>query len=251
MKKLIIIGTSTTAATIKKFVQHYQLFEIVGFAVNREYLTNDEYCEKPVYAIENLERIIDKDKDLLFVAIQWNRLNADRKQVYMNLKSQGWHFANIISPNAIVNGKITGDNCWIADNVVIDFGATIGSNVFIKIGAFIADNANISNHCFIGAKSTIAGGCNIGEQSFVGLNATIFDCTTVGRKCLIGACTVVKRNLPDFSRCKTISDSYEIKQYDEYEIENKLMFKKNVRDLASVNRGGGGITPFNVHWRAA
>lgn len=229
MKKLVIIGNSTAAATIMKFVQHYQLFDIIGFAVNKEYMIENQYCGMPVYAIEDLERIISKDKDLLFIAIQWNRLNADRKKVYENLKSQGWHFANIISPNAIVNGKIVGDNCWIADSVVIDFGSTIGNDVFVKIGAFIADNVIISDHCFVGAKSTVAGGCNIGEQSFVGLNATIFDCTTIGRKCLVGACTAVKRNLPDFSRCKTVIDSYEIKQYSENEIEGKLMFKKNVR----------------------
>lgn len=230
MEKLVIVGTSTTAATVFKFVQRYQLYDVLGFAVNRIYLTTNEYSGKPVYAIEDLDTIIDKDKDLLFVAMQWNKLNAERRTVYERLKNGGWHFANIISPYAVVNGKLEGDNCWIADGAIIDFGATIGNNVFVKIGAFVADNTHVADHCFIGAKSTIAGGCNIGEQSFVGLNSTIFDCTTIGRKCLVGACAVVKRNLPDFTRCKTSSDLCELKQFGEDEIESKLMFKKNIRE---------------------
>ena len=238
MKKLVIIGTSTTAATILRFVQHYKLYDVLGFAVNRTYLTANEYCGKPVYAIEELESTIDKDNDLLFVAMQWNKLNAERRFVYERLKCDGWHFANIISPHAVVNGQLIGDNCWIADNAVIDFGASIGNDVYVKIAAFIADNTSIQDHCFIGAKSTIGGGCTIGEQSFVGLNSTIFDCTTIGKKCLVGACTIVKRNLPDFTRCKTNSETCEIKQFGEDEIESKLMFKKNVRCLKPTTGGG-------------
>lgn len=240
MKRLIIIGTSTTAATILQFVQHYKLFNVIGFAVNKSYLTADEYCGLPVYPIEELDTIINKDNDLIFVAIQWNKLNAERRSVYEKLKCEGWHFANLVSPHAVVNGQLIGDNCWIADNAIIDFGATIGNDVYVKIAAFVADNTTIHDHCFIGAKSTIGGGCTIGEQTFVGLNSTIFDCTTIGRKCLVGACTIVKRNLPDFTRCKTSSDTCEIKQFGEDEIESKLMFKKNVRSLTSM-RGDNSV----------
>lgn len=251
MKRLIIIGTSTTAATILQFVQHYKLFNVIGFAVNKSYLTADEYCGLPVYPIEELDTIINKENDRIFVAMQWNKLNAERRSVYERLKCEGWHFANLVSPHAVVNGLLVGDNCWIADNAIIDFGATIGNDVFVKIAAFVADNTTVHDHCFIGAKSTIGGGCTIGEQTFVGLNSTIFDCTTIGRKCLVGACSIVKRNLPDFTRCKTSSDTCEIKQFGEDEIESKLMFKKNVRTLTSTLEGGVIQTSTKNNRRAA
>ena len=114
----MIIGISTTAATILKFVQHYQLYNVLGFAVNKSYLTVDEYSGLPVCPIEELDTIINKENDRIFVAMQWNKLNAERRSVYKRLKCEGWHFANLGSPHAVVNGQLIGDTCWIADNAV-------------------------------------------------------------------------------------------------------------------------------------
>lgn len=228
-KNLIIIGTGSTAKVVSLFVERYKLFNLLGFAVNKSYIKERTFCGKPVYAIENLDDIIDKENDFLFVAILWNRLNADRKKVYLTLKQAGYKFANLIAPNAIVKGDLTGDNSWISDFAIVEVGSTIGANCFINSSAFIADNCVISDHCFIAVKSLVAGGCKVGEQSFIGLNATLFDDTVVGKKCIVGACTAVKRNLPDYSKITTSLDSFNIKQYTEEEIEFKLISELNVR----------------------
>ena len=229
MDNIIIIGTSVAANNICKFIEKYKLFNVLGFAVNREYRNEETYLGKPVYEIECLDQVLDKSKDYVFVAIQWNRLNADRRKVYEQLKAEGFSFANIVSPLASINGKLEGDNCWITDFVCIDTDAVIGNNVFVKVGAMVGDHAMIGDHCFIGAKSTVGGGVTIGEQSFIGLGAIVFDDTTVGRKCIVGAATALKRNLPDFSVYKTSLDSYIVKAYSEDVIEQKLLFRKNMR----------------------
>lgn len=229
MKNLIIIGLSSTAKTIYAFVSKYKLFNVIGFAVNEAYKNIDAFCDKPVYSIESLASVIDKKNDLLFVAIQWNNLNADRKSVYLQLKTEGYKFANLISPNAIINGTIKGENCWIADGAIVDFYTTVGNGVFIKMGAIIGPNCIVDDFCFIGANTTIGGGSIIGEQSFVGLGCVIFDEVKVGEKCIVGAATVLKRNLNDYSLYKTSLDNCFVKEYDENIIETKLQFKKNVR----------------------
>lgn len=229
MENLIIIGTSTTAKTIFQFVQRYLLYNVLGFAVNENYRTIESFCGLPVYAIENLEKVIDKNKDKLFVAILWNHLNADRKNVYVSLKEKGFLFANLLSPKASINGKIIGDNCWVGDFVTIDFDTVIHSNVQIKTGAHVGHESIIHNHCFIGARSVIGGKVIIGSQSFVGLAATIFEQVQVGEKCIVGAATALKRNLNDFSVHKTANDNYITKQYSSDEIEEKLVASKNIR----------------------
>lgn len=229
MQKLVIVGISSTAKMILAFINKYHLYEVIGFAVDKQYIQESTYCALPVYAIEDLDDIFDRENDFLFVAIQWNRLNADRREIFERLKVKGFQFANLISPMAVINGVIKGENCWIADMVIVDFGATIGSDVFIKVSAWVGPNTIISDHCFISAKSAIAGGCFIGEQSFIGINATIFDCTQIGKKCIVGACTSIKRNMSNFSKSKTLSTSVDFIQYEEYEVENKLLFSKNVR----------------------
>lgn len=229
MDKLIIVGISTTAETIYHFVCRYRLFDVAGFAVNKEYIQSESFLGKPIYALEDLDSIIDIKKDYVFVSMQWNRLNADRRKVYETLKKKGYRFANIISPKAHVFGPLQGENCWIADMACIEYHVTIGNNVFVKGSAFIGTHAVISDHCFIGAHSTIGGAVLIGEQSFVGMAAVVFDDVKVGKKCIVGASTTLKRNLPDYSVYKSSLNAFVEKNYSEDEIEAKLMFNKNVR----------------------
>ena len=228
MKKLIIIGLSTNARHVYEFVKDYDLYDIVGFAVNRKYKTEDTFKNLPVYEIESLERYFNKDDVELFIALLWNRLNADRRDLFLSLTEEGWKMANLISPRASIRGELAGRNIWGHDYAVIQNDTLIHDNVAIMGQSLVGANCEIESHCFLGAKSTIGGGSTIGEQSFVGLNCTVFDNTQVGKKCILGACTAVKRNMPDYSLYK-ISSNVEIRQYEEDEIENKLLFKKNKR----------------------
>lgn len=226
-QNLLIIGTSTTALHVYNFVNEYGLYNIIGFAVDREYIKEKTFLDLPVFAMDEIEEKIDKNNDFLFVAMLWNRLNSDRRKIYEQLKSKGFQFANIISPTAKVRGILEGENCWIHDYVIIQNEAIIGTNVAMMAFTLIGAHCEIGAHCFFGAKSTVGGGCKIGEQTFVGINTTIFDDRIVGKKCIVGACTALKRDLSDFSSCKTDIDSMVIKTYDENIVESKLVFSEN------------------------
>lgn len=228
MENLIIVGLSSTAKHVLSFVRSYNLYNVIGFAVNEKYKNCDIYEGLPVYTLEKLREECTCEFKV-FVALLWNHLNRDRKELYNSCKSMGYKCANLISPHANVRGVIEGDNCWVHDFVVIQNSARIQSDVAIMAFTLIGANTVVEPHCFFGARSLLGGGSSIGEQSFVGINATIFDDTKVGKKCIVGACTAVKRNMPDFSKYVTPSDTIIIKQYTEEEIENKLVFSENKR----------------------
>ena len=228
-EKLLIVGTSHTARSIYSYVKDYDLYNLLGFVVDKEYKTIDRYCDKPVFTFDNLPSEFDKEKDFLFIAIEWDRLNAVRKKVYLRLKNEGYRLANIISPHAMIHGNILGDNCWITDGVIIENDVTIYEDVMIKSRATIQHLSTIEPHCFVGANSLLAGHVHLGEQTYVGISATIFDAVNIGKKCLIGACTYVKRHIPDCSVIKTKNDEFVMKQYGEDEIENKLLTSISIR----------------------
>lgn len=229
MEKLIIVGISTTARHALSFIRMYKLYDVIGFAVNEEYKTKEEFCGLPVYSLENLREECKIQEFSIFIAVLWNHLNRDRKELYDKCKSYGYSFVNLISPLAVIRGNLKGDNCWIHDYVVVQNDAVIESDVLLMAYVLIGADTHVGAHCFFGARSLLGGGCVIGEQSFVGLNATIFDDTHIGKKCLVGACSAVKRNMPDFSKYVTSSADIVIKQYSENEIEDKLVFFKNRR----------------------
>ena len=228
-KRLLIVGISTTARSIYSYVADYKLFELLGFVVDKEYKTCDSYCGKPVFTFEEMPKGFEKDKDYLFIAMEWDRLNATRRMLYERLKKEGYKFVNIISPHAIIHGEIVGDNCWICDGVIIENDVKVYEDVMVKSGAKIAHMSTIEPHCFVGANSFLAGGVVLGEQTYVGVSSTIFNSVNVGKKCLVGACTYVKRHLPDCSVVKTKNDEFVVKQYDEDEIENKLLASITIR----------------------
>jgi sugar O-acyltransferase (sialic acid O-acetyltransferase NeuD family) len=228
-EKLIIVGLGTNARHVYEFIKYYELYDVVGFAVNSIYKTTDSFYGLPVYSLENLVEEYGNEDFVVFVALLWNHLNRDRKQLYDFCKSKGYRMVNLISPKSIIKGNILGDNCWVHDFVIIQNDAKLESDIAIMAYSLIGADTHVSSHCFFGARSVLGGGSSIGEQSFVGINATVFDDTTIGEKCIIGACTAVKRNMPDCSKYITKTEDIVIKQYSEAEIEDKLVFSKNVR----------------------
>lgn len=228
MDNLIIIGLSNTARHVYSFVTYHKLFNVIGFAVNEKYCNTNTFNGLPVYRLESLKNEVTGDYSV-FIAMLWNRLNGDRQRLYDYCKNQGYKMANLISPLAVLRSPMNGDNCWIHDYVVIQNNSEIQSDVAIMGGSLIGANTYIGSHCFFGAHTVFGGGSSIGERSFVGIKAVIFDNTIIGKKCIVGACAAVKRNMPDFSKWATASENIVIKQYEENEIEEKLMFSKNKR----------------------
>ena len=234
MKNIVIIGISDTAGRVIQFIERYNLFNILGCSVSKEYLPKHNEIllgggKRKVCALEQLHEYIDIDNDLVFVAIFWNRLNADRRYLYEKVKAMGFRFANVISPNCSLRSRSIGENCWICDYVIAEEESVIGNNCSIQDGAFIGDWAHLEDHVFMAARSSVYGSTLIGEQSFVGINANVFDEVHIGKKCMIGACTIVKRNVPDFTVVKTINDGNVIKQYPEEVIESKWLAHHNTR----------------------
>lgn len=229
MDNLIIIGTSTNARHVYEFVRMYKLYNVIGFAVNSQYKTSETLFDLPIYELESLkEKVTGSFK--VFIALLWNNLNRDRRELFEYCESKNFKFANLISPTAIIRkSSKLGRNCWVHDYVIIQNNTQIGDNVAIMAYTLIGADCMVGSHCFFGARSLLGGGSKIGRQSFVGLNSTIFDDTIIGEKCIIGACTSVKRNIPSYSKYITSSDNIIIKQYSEDEIENKLVFSKNKR----------------------
>lgn len=234
MKNLVIVGISDTADRIARFVERYSLYNIIGCTVNKEYVPEGGMAEvggknRKVFPLEELDKFIDKENDLLFVAVLWNRLNADRRYLYEKVKSMGYHFANIISPNAQVRGELLGDNCWICDGVIVQEHVKFGNDIFVMDNAMVGHWTMVSDHVFIAIRATVCGAVDIGEQCYIGANATVFDEVKIGKKCLIGGATVAKRSVPNFSVVKIPSDTMIIKQYPEDLIESKWLAHHNVR----------------------
>lgn len=204
------------------FCQIYQLYDVIGFAVDRQYRRMNSFHDLPLWDLEALDQQIDKDNVSIYVAMFWNHLNGDRREMYERLKFEGYSFANIISPRSSVRGTV-GDNCWVMDNVVVQEGAKVGNNVIIADNALVGNLSQVGHHCFIGVHSTIMGGVIIGNQTFVGVCTTIFENLTIGEKSIIGATSIIKDDILAYTVVKAAQPTQTIKHYTESDMESKLI----------------------------
>jgi FlaA1/EpsC-like NDP-sugar epimerase len=83
MKKLIIFGVSEQAELAHYFFSTDSEFNVVGFVVDREFISDREFCGLPVVATDELLDLFPACEHDAFVAIGYSRVNAtDRCGVF-------------------------------------------------------------------------------------------------------------------------------------------------------------------------
>ena len=217
-EKLVIVGVGTHSEDVVYFVQKHNLFDIICFTVDREYIVSNEYMGKPVYPFEDLEKYVDPEDAKVFIAISWfNYMNKYKRQKFEQLKARGFHFANLISPLASVNCTYIGEGNWIQDLTVIGFDSKIGDNNTICAQSQVGHHTVIGNHNVMSGRATVGGRTIIGDHNYLGLCSVVFNELTIGNKNLIGGSAIIKSSLPDCTI--TTAPEYHTKQATEKTLE--------------------------------
>lgn len=197
-EKLVIFGIGSMTEEVVDFVTRYQLFDLIGFTVDKSYFV-PTFMGLPVFPAENLEEYINKEEVKLFiVSSYYNNLNKVKRQKFEDFKSRGFHFANLISPLASVKCKSMGEGNWINDFVCLDFGTVLGDNNTFLLCSILGHNARIGNHNLVSGRANIGGASCIGDQNFIGMCSVIFNEINIGNKCVIGGGAIVNKQLGNF-----------------------------------------------------
>lgn len=185
---LIIFGTGDIAQLAHYYFSTDSEYEVAAFTVDSAYLSEPLFCGLPVIAFEEITKLYSPKEFELFVALSYSKLNAIRKEKFLAAKSLGYKMASFISSHAtLLNNGLIGENCFILEDNTVQPFVNIGDNVTLWSGNHIGHHSIIMNHCFIASQVVISGGVTIGEQCFIGVNATLRDHIKVGEKCVIGA----------------------------------------------------------------
>ena len=220
MKKIFLIGASETAHLAYEYFTHDSDYEVCGFAVEREYLTQNEFLGLPVVSFEECESFFPPEEYQVFVAIISTKLNTARTRMYHLAKEKGYQFASYISTKASIWHNVAiGENCFILNDNTLQPFVSIGNNVILWGGNFIGHRSTIDDNCFLAGHVIIAGQTKIGKNCFLGINATISDTLDIGDDCFIGmAAAVTKSTEPDSVYIGNPAKKYPIsaKEYGEY-----------------------------------
>ena len=187
MKKLIIFGLNEQAEMAYYYFMHDSDYEVVGFTVNKEFITQDTLFDLPIFEFEDIENNHSPVDVQLFVAIGYSKVNKVRTEKYYEIKEKGYKLASYTSSKATILTDKIGDNCFILEDNTIQPYVTIGNNITLWSGNHIGHHTKINDNCYITSHVVVSGGCEIGENTFIGVNATLRDHIKVGKSNVIGA----------------------------------------------------------------
>jgi sugar O-acyltransferase (sialic acid O-acetyltransferase NeuD family) len=197
-KKILIIGAGEFADIAYDYFTQDSEFEVVGFAVEAEYLAETTKFGLPIYALEDVVDQCPPGEVAAHVAITSTDLNQVRERLVAVTRDLGYTLANYISSRAFVSHTATlGQNVFIFENNVVQHGVTIGDGVVLWSGNHIGHQSQVGDFVFISSHVVISGFCKIGRRSFIGVNACFADNLKIGEDCFVALGSVVNKSFAD------------------------------------------------------
>jgi sugar O-acyltransferase (sialic acid O-acetyltransferase NeuD family) len=193
-RRLIVVGDSLFAEIAYEYFTYDSDYDVVGFAVEDAYRTQDTFHKLPVHAFDNLEEHVEVGEHSVFAALTYAKLNRVRERLAGEAKLKGFALASYVSSRAFVwrNVEFGEHNFIFEDNTIQPF-VKVGDDNVMWSGNHIGHHSTIGSHIFIASHAVISGNVTIGDNSFIGVNATIVNDISIGHDNWIGpAVTVMK-----------------------------------------------------------
>ena len=197
-RKIIIFGTGQQAE-LAHFYLTENLYEVVAFCVDGDFLKESIFLNTPVISKEDITTKYPPTLYSMYVSLGYTKVNTLRKEKYHEMKNIGYKLITFIHPSSVFNGNSkVGDNCLVLEKTTIQPFVTIGNNNVIFTTSHIGHHSTIGNHCFI-AGAIVSGNVTVCDECFLGGQAIIRDTVTIGRKSVIGMGAIILKDVTENS----------------------------------------------------
>jgi UDP-perosamine 4-acetyltransferase len=122
---------------------------------------------------------------------------ASHKDIYDRFTHEGYCFAAVIHPSAIVAPEVQiEDGVQIMAGAILQSGSSIGSNAIVNTGAVIDHDCVVGAHAHIAPGAVLSGGVRVDSGAHIGTGACIIQGVSIGAGSVVGAGAVVIRDVP-------------------------------------------------------
>lgn len=197
--QIVLVGAGEQGEIAYEYFTHDSPHEVVGFAVEAQFRGDqEELFGLPVFDLDQIVERFPPDTYKAFVSVSSTHLNRVRARLYRHVKELGYGCETYVSSHAFVWRDVKiGENSFIFENNVLQYGVEVGDNVILWSGNHVGHQTKIHDDVFISSHVVISGFCEIGRSCFLGVNSTFADNLTIAEDCVIGAgAVVVKKTKP-------------------------------------------------------
>lgn len=146
-----------------------------------------------------LQELFENGIRYAFIAVGSIKSTDIRHRLFVNAKSVGFEFPNIIDVSAVISESVQlGSGIYVGKKAVVNACTQIHDMAIINTAAVIEHECTIGAFAHIAAGVTICGNAIVDEDSFVGAGTTIVQGIHIGENVVIGAGSVVLKGVkPD------------------------------------------------------
>jgi len=193
--KVVIVGAGEFAEIAYQYLTFDSPHDVAGFSIGRDYLDRSEIFGLPVVQFDEVEIHFPPARHEAIVAVTYAHLNRVRTELYEETKRKGFPLCSYVSSKAFVWRDVEiGENCFVFEHNVLQYGVKIGNNVVLWSGNHIGHQTRIRDNCFVSSHVVVSGYCDIGANCFLGVNSTLADNLVIAEGSVVGAGAVVVRN---------------------------------------------------------
>lgn len=199
MEQIVIYGAGALARKIIKYNWRYSLFDIIALIDDNSKIEAEKWGV-PVWGYQQFKQLYKKgDAPSIIVSIGYTGCNRFREDVILRLMTDGYKLGNFISPGANCwPDTIRGCNILVFDNAFIGDDCELANGVVICPGCVLSHGVHVEDYVFFSDGVVVGGNARIGKNSFVGLNSTIKSSVNVGKYNIIGSAANVLKDTEGF-----------------------------------------------------
>lgn len=122
---------------------------------------------------------------------------ASREKLFAKIKGEGFKFATLIDPTALVSPSAQiEEGTIICEFATIHTGVVLGKNVFLQPYCLIGHDIKVGDHSVLSAFCSPGGSMVIGQRVYIGMQAVLKEKLTVGDDAIVGMGSVVYQDVP-------------------------------------------------------
>ena len=190
MKPIIIIGAGKHSRVLIETLKNNGR-KILG-VTDLTKKSGEDFCGVKILGSDEIIFKYHANKIELVNGIGELNHRQTRYNLSKKFRREGYKFAKIIHPSAVISNKVElDDGVQIMAGVVLQCGVKIGFCSIINTGAIIDHDCIISDFCHIAPGVTISGNVSVGPESHLSTSTIVIEKKKIGKNCIIGAGSVI------------------------------------------------------------
>lgn len=200
MEKIIVLGMGGHAESMIDAIESQHLYEVVGYVVNEENISDTVKKYPVIGKDEDLQQIFQSGIKNAAVGIGYLGKSDIRERLWTVLKKIGYHLPVICDVSAVLARDVElAEGSFIGKGAILNTNVSIGKMCIINTGAIIEHDCYVDDFSHISVGTVLCGGITVGKAAFIGANVTVIQGMNIGDRSIVGAGTVVKKNVEDKS----------------------------------------------------